>query len=82
MTRSLVTCIAVLLFLAGAASAQWPAYPDRNAPRTADGSINLEAVAPRTANGHVDFAGVWLNAWFYGGRVRPLPTSPTTRRRS
>jgi hypothetical protein len=56
--------------------AQWPTHPDRNAPRRADGTTNLEAPAPRTAAGTPDFTGVWVNAWFVNGRVLPLPQSP------
>jgi hypothetical protein len=66
----------VVLALPALLSAQWPAYPERNAPRTADGKVNLDAPAPRTADGKPDFSGVWVNAWFYDGRVRPLPVSP------
>jgi hypothetical protein len=74
-------CLAVGLIVTFAAGpgtlqAQWPPHPDRNAPRTADGQVDLAAPAPRTADGKPDFTGVWMNAWFYEGRVRPLPVSP------
>jgi hypothetical protein len=78
MNRWIPPAIAGILVLVcvTSARAQWPAYPERNAPRTADGRIDLSAAAPRTADGKPDFNGVWVNAWFYDGRVQPLPVSP------
>ena len=70
------TTVLVILPLSALLAAQWPAYPDRNVPWTPDGKVNLEAPAPRAANGKPDFSGIWVNAWFYDGRVRPLPVSP------
>jgi len=67
----------ILVVLAGLSlAAQWPTFPDPTVPRTADGEPDLDAPAPRTADGKPDFTGVWQNAWFYDGRVRPLPESP------
>ena len=50
------TIVAVLSLLA----AQWPLYPDRSAPRTPDGKINLAAPASRLADGRLDLQGVWM----------------------
>ena len=50
--------------------------PRRNAPKKADGTVNLDAPAPRTPDGKPDFTGGWVNAWFVNGRVFPLPVSP------
>jgi hypothetical protein len=66
----------IVVSLSSLLSAQWPAHPDRNVPRAADGQVDLQAPVPRTAGGQPSFAGVWMNAWFYGGQVRPLPVSP------
>jgi hypothetical protein len=58
-------------------SAQWPNYPDRKIPRTADGKVDLNAPAPRTADGKIDFTGVYENLWFYNGRIgQPPPSGP------
>jgi hypothetical protein len=57
----------VILFLflttlvAGApADAQWPSYPWKNVPRTADGKIDMNAPARRTADGKPDLSGFWM----------------------
>jgi hypothetical protein len=52
--------------MATQANAQWPSYPSRDVPRTADGEVDREAPAPRTADGHVDFTGIWGAR--FGGR--------------
>jgi hypothetical protein len=76
------TRLAVILTLAVGAlpaplPAQWPVWRDPAVPRLADGTPNLEAPTPRTADGKPDLTGVWLNEWFYGGRVRqPPPSGP------
>jgi hypothetical protein len=67
----------VVTSLSARVFAQWPAHRDANVPRTADGKVDLQAPAPRTADGKPSFAGVWMNAWFYDGRVLPLPVSPS-----
>lgn len=56
MTR--LAPLAVFIALACTVSAQWR-YRDPNAPRTADGRVDLKAPAPRTPSGAVDLSGIW-----------------------
>jgi hypothetical protein len=53
-------CVAFLLSLPPAASAQWPAHTMPHLPRSADGKVNLTAPAPRTSHGIPDLSGLWI----------------------
>jgi hypothetical protein len=61
LSRSWVLITAVTLVCAAdVADAQWPSYPWKNVPRTADGKIDMKAPPRRMADGHVDLSGFWL----------------------
>jgi hypothetical protein len=57
--RILIAALA-LLSAAAAADAQWPSYPWKNMPRTADGKIDMKAPPRRMPDGHVDLSGFWM----------------------
>src|SRR5687767_951853 len=57
-----VIAVAGLLGVADVANAQWPSYPWKNVPRTADGKIDLKAPPRRLADGHIDLSGFWMPA--------------------
>lgn len=52
---------AISAALAATLSAQWPAYPTRDVPRTADGKPDLLGPTPRTRDGRPDLSGIWEN---------------------
>ncbi|HKH73547.1 MAG TPA: hypothetical protein VKA59_19445, partial [Vicinamibacterales bacterium] len=59
-------CVGAIVLIAATAlahplSAQWPAFPTPNVPKTADGKPNLLAPSPRTADGKPDLSGIWEN---------------------
>jgi hypothetical protein len=60
----LVTGLSATLF------AQWPEHRKANAPRTADGKVDLTAPAPKTADGKPDLSGVWQNVGRGQGQPR------------
>ena len=68
---------AVLMFLtvfSAALSGQWPDYTKANAPRTPDGTIDMNAPAPRTADGRPDLSGTWQNVGRGRGQAREQVT--------
>jgi len=49
----------ILWMLTTPVFAQWPAHISKNAPRRADGKVDLTAAAPRTPDGKPDLTGLW-----------------------
>src|SRR5215218_2676350 len=58
--RIAVIAVTAVVSCVSHADAQWPSYPWKNMPRTADGKIDMNAPARRTADGHVDLSGFWM----------------------
>jgi hypothetical protein len=56
---SVAVMVAVVAIVSPSLSAQWPKYPQADAPRTPDGRVRLDAPAPRTADGKPDLTGLW-----------------------
>jgi hypothetical protein len=66
----------VSLFASTALLAQWPNYRAAEAPRTADGKVDMTAPAPRTPDGKPDLSGVWEVARPRPGGNAPAVTAP------
>jgi hypothetical protein len=60
MTRSFLWLAVLVVALATSVSAQWPAHPSANVPKSRDGKPNLAASAPRAPDGKPDLSGVWM----------------------
>jgi hypothetical protein len=61
-TLRILIAAAACLPVAHTADAQWPSYPWKNMPRTADGKIDMKAPPRRLSDGHVDLSGFWMPA--------------------
>jgi len=73
-TAGLLTLLAAL---SPPLAAQWPGYPTRRVPRTADGKPDLTAPTPRTADGKPDLSGIWEPTWMIQFRRQTPQSSPT-----
>jgi hypothetical protein len=78
-----IVCLFSVLAAALPVTAQWPAYPTRGVPRSADGKPDLTAPTPRTADGKPDLSGIWDNGRNTnvqrGGRGADFNAAPANR---
>jgi len=71
MRRILLAGSLCLVFVSGAAAAQWLNYKTPGVPRTRDGKPRLNAPTPRT-DGHPDLTGVWMHELDSVAEIRRL----------
>jgi hypothetical protein len=64
--------LALIVFFAAGAHAQWLNYPTPGTPRTRDGKPNLAAPVPRALDGKPDLTGVWAHETTSIAEVRRL----------
>jgi hypothetical protein len=74
--RNAIRVVTIVAALSSPLSAQWPKYPAKGVPRTADGAVDMNAPAPRTADGKPDLSGNWVRFASPGGRGAPAPPPP------
>jgi hypothetical protein len=84
MRRSVATGLALASVFGASLAAQWPRYQVPDAPRRADGTIDLTAPAPKFLDGRIDLSGVWENpgwreAAAASGTITGVGGAPQTR---
>ena len=57
--RAFVVAAAFVVTTSPLLFAQWPKFTPSNAPKLADGRLDMAGPPPRTADGKVDLSGVW-----------------------